>query len=141
MSDVDDANHNPIVVVNGQAGKEPIRIDVEVSTPLTLDAAGTRDPDGDALTYTWFGYPEAQTGSTFRPAARIEGEEGAQTIVPLDPRVIITNEDSLRATVLPNLPGEAHVILAVEDNGTPSLTSYRRVILNVAEKLSTTSEH
>jgi len=27
--------------------------------------------------------------------------------------------------------GVAHVILAVTDNGTPALTSYRRVILNI----------
>ena len=133
VSDVDSANHNPAVVVNGQEGKEPIRIDAEAGTPITLDADGTRDPDGDTLTYTWFGYPEAQTGGEFRPAAEIIGEEGAQTIVPLDPRVTITNQNSPLATARPNLPGETHIILAVEDDGTPSLTSYRRVILNVTE--------
>ena len=30
-------------------------------------------------------------------------------------------------------PGIAHVILAVEDAGTPGLTSYRRVILNMTQ--------
>ncbi len=39
------------------------------------------------------------------------------------------------ATVTPNSPGVAHVILAVADNGTPSLTSsltsYRRIILTI----------
>jgi hypothetical protein len=29
------------------------------------------------------------------------------------------------------VPGVAHVILAVEDDGRPSLTSYRRVILRM----------
>lgn len=38
---------------------------------------------------------------------------------------------SPRVTVIPNLPGETHLILAVEDNGTPGLTAYRRVILEV----------
>jgi hypothetical protein len=33
--------------------------------------------------------------------------------------------------VHPKVAGIAHVILAVEDNGTPSLTSYRRVILTI----------
>lgn len=131
VSDFDDANHNPIVIVNSQEGKEPIRIDAEVGTPIILDAAGTRDPDGDALTYTWFVYPEAQTGNAFRMGARIEGEEGMQQIVPLGPRATITDEHSSRATVLPNSPGETHIILAVEDDGTPSLTAYRRLILNV----------
>jgi hypothetical protein len=32
---------------------------------------------------------------------------------------------------VPRVPGTAHVILAVTDNGTPSLTSYRRVILTI----------
>jgi hypothetical protein len=31
--------------------------------------------------------------------------------------------------VVAKMPGIAHVILAVEDGGTPSLTSYRRVVL------------
>jgi hypothetical protein len=47
------------------------------------------------------------------------------------PRVTVFNEHSFRATVMPNSPGTAHVILAVTDSGTPSLTSYRRVILNI----------
>jgi hypothetical protein len=33
---------------------------------------------------------------------------------------------------MPRVPGTAHVILAVEDNGAPSLTSYRRVILTIS---------
>jgi hypothetical protein len=32
---------------------------------------------------------------------------------------------------MPNAPGTAHVIVAVTDNGSPSLTSYRRVILTI----------
>ena len=38
-----------------------------------------------------------------------------------------------RVTVTPRVAGTAHVILAVEDNGTPTLTSYRRVILTIGE--------
>ena len=45
--------------------------------------------------------------------------------------MIVRNGDTSRATVFPRTPGIAHVILAVEDNGTPSLTSYRRVILTI----------
>jgi hypothetical protein len=43
---------------------------------------------------------------------------------------VIENASSPRAIVVPKVEGIAHVILAVEDDGTPSLTSYRRVILN-----------
>jgi hypothetical protein len=47
------------------------------------------------------------------------------------PRVTITNGTTSVATALPNSPGVAHVIVAVTDNGTPALTSYRRVILTI----------
>jgi hypothetical protein len=47
------------------------------------------------------------------------------------PRVTVTNGETAVATVMPNTPGVAHVILAVTDNGTPSLTSYRRIILTI----------
>jgi hypothetical protein len=47
------------------------------------------------------------------------------------PRVTVTNGDTAVATVMPNTPGVAHVILAVTDNGEPSLTSYRRIILTI----------
>jgi hypothetical protein len=33
--------------------------------------------------------------------------------------------------VRPRIPGTAHVIFVVEDSGTPTLTSYRRVILHI----------
>ena len=45
IKDLDSANHNPEVTVNGVAGKAPVLIDATVGVPLTLDAAGTRDPD------------------------------------------------------------------------------------------------
>jgi hypothetical protein len=44
--------------------------------------------------------------------------------------VVIDSANGPRATVVPKAAGIAHVILAVEDDGTPSLTSYRRVILH-----------
>ena len=62
-----DANHNPLVVVNGQPGTAPLAIDAEVGTSVTLDAAGTRDPDGNALSLDWSFYPEAGSGIPGQP--------------------------------------------------------------------------
>jgi hypothetical protein len=47
------------------------------------------------------------------------------------PRVTVQDDTTSKATVVPNIAGTAHVILAVEDNGVPPLTSYRRIILNI----------
>ena len=47
------------------------------------------------------------------------------------PRVVVLDPSGPRARVIPKVAGIAHVILAVEDNGKPSLTSYRRVILKM----------
>jgi Cellulose-binding Sde182, nucleoside hydrolase-like domain/Cellulose-binding protein Sde0182, C-terminal domain len=147
VKDAKSANHNPEVVVNGVRGKAPLTLTATAGVPLVLDAAGTRDPDGNALTYRWFFYPEAGTGIPGRPVAT--GPEVAiggggnrdQGGIPSAPeggpreppaRVTLADASSSRATVTPRVPGTAHVILAVEDNGTPTLTSYRRVILTIA---------
>jgi hypothetical protein len=145
IKDVREANHNPDVVVNGRPGKEPLTIDVQVGAPITLDAAGTRDPDGHALRYRWFFYPEAGAGNLGRPRfaggpprARV-GQPGVGLPPPAPgggpprpaPRVSIRDDTTEKATVEPNVPGVAHVILAVEDDGEPTLTSYRRIIFNI----------
>jgi hypothetical protein len=49
IKNASEANHNPRVVVNGKTGTEPLTLDVQVGTPVVLDAAGTVDPDGDQL--------------------------------------------------------------------------------------------
>ena len=36
------------------------------------------------------------------------------------------------ATAIPRVPGTTHVILVVEDDGSPRLTSCRRAILEIA---------
>ncbi len=126
VNDVSHANHNPVVVVNGVAGKAPIAIDGAIGVPLTLDATGTRDPDGGALRYRWFFYPEAGTGIPGQPVTIGRGAR--------EPRVTLADETSVKVTVTPRVAGTAHVILAVEDAGTPTLTSYRRIILTTREK-------
>jgi hypothetical protein len=146
IKDERDANHNPEVIVNGSAGKAPVLITATVGTPLTLDAAGTRDPDGSAVTYRWFLYSEAGSGIPGQPVSVGRpvpvgggGVPGAGGIPsgpaggPREPppRVTLSGDTTSRATVTPRIAGTAHIILAVEDNGSPTLSSYRRVILTI----------
>src|SRR5579863_9259186 len=45
IEDFAHANHNPTVVVNGKPGTAPVEMTVDVGQTVTLDAAGTTDPD------------------------------------------------------------------------------------------------
>lgn len=131
VKDYAHANHAPQVVVNGAAGTEAIEVEVEAGKTITLDAAGTSDPDGQAVKYKWELYPEA--GRTGLQGADVELAEAETSAVK------VTAKSACRAGWLPGYPpcgevGVMHIILTVTDNGTPELRSYRRVIVKVRGK-------
>jgi hypothetical protein len=140
-----DANHNPEAIVNGTSGKAPIAVDAVVGRPVVLDGSASKDPDGHSLKFAWFYYAEAGTGIPGRPVLdagpppiggggnQNEGGIPSSPDGPPEPapRAIVQNANGPIATVLPNAAGTAHIILAVEDDGAPSLTSYRRIILRI----------
>jgi Protein of unknown function (DUF1593) len=125
-----DANHSPIVVVNGQSGTAPIFVDAVVGQPVVVDATQSYDPDGQLLRFSWFVYGEAGVADGAGRAAITLAGAGTD-------KVTITPSAVCRPLWL-QMPdakcpaeGFAHVILSVTDNGSPSLTSYRRIVVHV----------
>jgi hypothetical protein len=118
------ANHNPIVVLNGKEGKEPVEITVKAGDTVKLSAAETKDPDGDDLSYEWFQYREV--GGLFSPKVQLRSTSGPETSFQApagQPGRFGTSPFWNRAV---------HIILVVKDNGRPSLYAYRRAIIRVA---------
>ncbi|MDP6634687.1 MAG: DUF1593 domain-containing protein [Phycisphaerae bacterium] len=106
-----DANHHPAAVVNGVKGKSVVSITARAGDTVTLNAAGSSDPDGDKISYRWFQYVEAGSARS----------------------VNIANKNSNKiAFKAPNEPGKTlHIILELRDSGQPSLFGYRRVIIAI----------
>jgi hypothetical protein len=128
IQDHSHANHNPLVEVNGSAGTAPITIDAEVGKPVVLDAGGSRDPNGQSLHYNWSHYAEAGGTGTNLSSVTLAGAD--------TPKAVVTPTAVCRQAWLPNVrpcsgTGVAHIILAVTNDGSPRLTSYRRIILIV----------
>lgn len=106
-----DANHPPEPHCQGDATGNVLQTSAPVGRPYLLDARGTRDRDGDALSYRWYVYAEP---GTYRGA------------------VTFKSADSRRAEL--SIPADAagktiHVVLEVSDDGNPPLTRYRRLVV------------
>jgi len=113
QSSYGNANHAPIPIIDTDTSFSAHVEVASVTDNVIVDASGTYDPDSDGLTYLWWFYEEAgtYTGS-----------------------VTINNSTTNTATIV--VPGDAsgddiHVILSVTDDGSPTLTRYRRIIIDV----------
>ena len=86
---------------------------VKAGDPVALDAAGTTDPDGDGMDFSWGVYP---------------------TTPELSHQVVIEGRDTraARLVVAPELAGRTiPILLSVTDRGRPRLTRYGRVLITV----------
>lgn len=102
-----DANHAPVVNIEG-----PLHILASAGETLRLNGT-VQEPDKDNVTLNWWQF---NTGT-------------------YPNKITITNANTTRAKlVIPKdaMPGQTiHVVFEVTDNGSPSLTSYQRVIITV----------
>jgi len=110
-----EANHHPVAAVDGDATDAVLRRRARPGAALRVDASASSDPDGNALAFRWYVYPEAGTY-----AGRLPPLKGA---------------DGPRCTL--DVPGDAageqiHLILDVTDTSAiVPLTDYRRVVIDV----------
>jgi Protein of unknown function (DUF1593) len=107
-----EANHPPVPVL-----AHPEEMTVKSGEVFTLDASGSTDPDGDNLSYVWFQYPEA---GSYKDPIKIAGAENI-------PRLFITVPAVKKTETV-------HFILKVTDKGTPQLSRYKRVVVNILPK-------
>ncbi len=108
----EEANHAPIVRVN-----TPNELTLAAGTLLNIDASLSTDPDGDNLAFRWWHYKEA---GSYRGDIEIEnaGQPTASIRIPYDAEAGDT----------------IHLICEVQDDGTPVLTRYQRVVVTVEER-------
>lgn len=104
----DQANHPPDLRVEGQSPRK-----AAPGTMVRLSARGSRDPDGNYLSFQWFVYPEA--GSYKGPVEIRNSTSGQPNFTAPQVRSAETIQ----------------VILRVTDNGEPPLSRYQRVIVTV----------
>ncbi len=117
----DKANHPPVVKLD-----HPAYIKAKKGERIELSAEGTSDPDGDPLSYEWFCYEEAGTRPMSSSSTGIKLD-----IVGFDQAKAWFNVKTSR--VMRPGTGTMHIILAVTDHGSPRLTRYKRVIIDVVE--------
>ncbi|TLS27377.1 hypothetical protein PpBr36_04040 [Pyricularia pennisetigena] len=127
------ANHAPVVYIGDSVGPAPVEISAEAGSTITLDASRTYDPDGDELTFKWWHYqcPTATQWWVEAEVAELQikavDDEGKVVEVTLPgPEKSCCEMLSRRALAKGQL---LHLILEVTDNGSPALTTYRRVLI------------
>ena len=120
---VEEANHPPKVVVNGVAGTQTLKTSAKAGERIDVSAIGSKDPDGDALEFKWFVYPEA---GTYGKDVQILSAASASA------SLIVPNDASGKSI---------HVIVQVTDDGEPVLTRYRRVVVECGRRSPATRSH
>ena len=108
------ANHNPIIVMNGIAGKKIHFQNARAGDLVQMDATQSSDPDGDELEFNWWFYKEA-------------GNYAGDVVIANPNNAIIS------FTIPNDTKGkELHLILEVNDkNEIASMYDYRRIVIQV----------
>jgi hypothetical protein len=105
----EEANHPPMVVLGHAAD-----LKAQPGSTVKLSALGTSDPDSDKLSYLWWPYEDADT---YKGSIKIQNSDfqKASFTVP---------DDVAKGETI-------HIICEVTDNGTPPLTRYQRIVIEI----------
>ena len=110
------ANHSPRAVLNGDESDAILQVSAEPGRTVEFTAAGSTDPDHDALRFVWWNYPEA-------------GQRPYGKALPIKD----ATSNQIAFTVPEDAAGkEVHLILEVWDQSEiVPLVDYRRVVIEV----------
>lgn len=108
-------NHPPRPLLNSQPGQDALVLSAKPGSVVELSSTGSTDPEGDSLQSRWWFYPEA---SSYRGPVEIAGADKQQAKVTIP-------ADAANQTL--------HIILELQDTGTPPLTRYRRAVIRVEQ--------
>lgn len=103
--------HNPVAIINGRRGVDPIYIKANAGQEITLDASKSFSLDNVSLSYKWWIQEDL---SLLSDKISLE-QKGEKAILRL-PHLIES--------------GTIHIICEVRQDSQPSLVSYRRIIIN-----------
>ncbi|KAK9312417.1 hypothetical protein V1524DRAFT_386228 [Lipomyces starkeyi] len=128
------ANHAPVIVLNGITGTEPLFLDADAGSDITLDASKSWDPDEkDSLEFFWYPYKDvtatqwwvdAEVATLGIEALSVDNQIVKLTLPPPEKCCV----DLFTRT--PQKQGQSfHLILEVKDNGTPPLRTYKRIVI------------
>ncbi|KAL4886529.1 hypothetical protein BJY04DRAFT_204773 [Aspergillus karnatakaensis] len=134
--EIKDANHAPLVDVNGSGfGPEPLFLDVPSGSVIELDASRSYDPDGDELAFNWFHYKDVTATQWIidDEVGTVEFEDLSETSGRVV-RARLPGKCSVHDSVGLAVPqGQVlHLVLEVTDSGTPAMTVYKRVVLRTS---------
>jgi Protein of unknown function (DUF1593) len=107
------ANHAPVAGFRKDVSGKVVTLDAKPGDRVRLLAAGSTDPDGDALSYRWFAYHEA---GTYPGEAMVDDAEKEEATLSVP-------ADAVGKSI--------QVVLEVTDAGSPPLTRYRRIVIDV----------